>query len=106
MKDKTIITLSLFLFFFFSASNLCADLGRYETDIIKTAFMNGCVRTLSWDLERIQYVKGHPEAMKEHVEYTVKVYMTEVSKMNGEPYVMEVVGGSTGTREKKSGWLW
>jgi hypothetical protein len=106
MKDKFIVFLIFIVFLFFSVSPLCADLGHYESDIIKVAFMNGCVRTLQWDVEKIKYLKDHPEVLREQVEYEVKTYMAEVSKINGEPYVMEVVGNSQAKKQAGKGWVW
>lgn len=84
---------------------LDADLGRYESGIIRTAFMNGCVRVLDWDLERIRYLKEHPDEVRKQVEAVADAYVQQVQRLNPAPYDLEPVP-SDRRKGRKGGWLW
>ena len=105
MRCKLLTILVLSVGLFWSPTPLSADLGRYETGIIRAAFMNGCVRALAWDLETIRSLQRDPEALRRRVQAEVERYVTEVHRMNREPYVMEPIPGGPG-ESKERGWLW
>ncbi len=86
-------------------AGLGADLGEYESGIIRTAFMNGCVRMLDWDLDRIRYLKEHPEEVRKQVEAEADAYVQQVQRLNPSPYSLEPVP-SDQRKGRRGGWLW
>jgi len=95
MTKRLIKFLGLAGLLFLYPSSLNADLNTYTCKIIKTAFMNGCVRTLNSDLDTIRYLKENQYDMKRYVEAQAGIYMREVSFMNK--------GKNSGSREDAPG---
>ena len=84
---KTILGVSiLFIFIFFFATPLSAGLNDFHYRIIKVAFINGYIRALESDLDKIKFVKDHLREMKEYVYLEADKYMKEVNRLNVNIY--------------------
>ena len=82
LKVKIIINAFIFISAFLIPSFLASGLSRTEYDIIKNAFINGYVRALHLDMEKIESFKKDLDAMKKYVIYKADQYMDEVLNLN------------------------
>jgi len=76
----------LFIFIFLFATPLNAGLNDFHYRIIKAAFINGYIRALKSDIERIKLVKNDKKELKKYIKLEVDNYMAEVARLNAEKY--------------------
>ena len=65
---------------------LSADLSNTRQEIIRIAYMNGCARVLSSDIEEIKYLKQSTDRMRRYVEAETIRYMRQVAYLNSDEY--------------------
>ena len=68
--------------FFLVPSYLSADLTKTDYEMIRVAFMNGYIRALRLDVERIQALKRSEEDLRKFVILQADRYMEEVVDLN------------------------
>jgi hypothetical protein len=73
-----IIIGSLLLF----PSNMSGHLSKDDYEMIRLAFLNGYVRALNLDIEKIKSLKGNANDLKRFVLSEAEKYMKEVSDLN------------------------
>ena len=81
MLTRLIIIGTFSLLFLFPAT-LTAEIESFSHKIIKIAFMNGFVRAIATDLEKIKFLKENEDQIKEYINVQVEEYMTEVVMLN------------------------
>ena len=84
MTKKLLGFSSIFIFILLFAAPSNAGLNDFDYRIIKIAFINGYVRALQSDLERIKFVKNNMRELKEYVNLEAENYMREVSRLNSD----------------------
>jgi len=89
VMKKLIRIISIFSLVLFFPSYLNAGLDVYTIKIIRTAFMNGCVRSLKYDIETIKALKQDKNEFKRHVMLEVDKYIREVAVLNNEIYAKQ-----------------
>ena len=65
-----------------SPSNINGYLSKIDYEMIRMAFLNGYVRALNLDIEKIKSLKGHTDHLKRFVLSEAEKYMKEVSDLN------------------------
>jgi len=63
-------------------SNMSGHLSKDDYEMIRMAFLNGYVRALNLDIEKIKSLKGHTDHLKRFVLSEAEKYMKEVSDLN------------------------
>ena len=94
----------LFIFIFLFATPLNAGLDDFHYRILKAAFVNGYIRALKLDLEKIKFVKNNRKEMKKYVKLEADNYMKEVTKLNVEKYNDKETKISTETYKSMRWW--
>jgi hypothetical protein len=82
MKKRMRIFSGVFCLFFLLPSYLSADLTKTDYEMIRVAFMNGYIRALRLDVERIQALKRSEEDLRKFVILQADRYMEEVVNLN------------------------
>ena len=80
--SKRLIRGILLLLIFLFPAPLAAELESFNFKVIRIAFMNGYVRALTSDLEKIKNLKENKKQMREFLDIEVSKYMKEVSDLN------------------------
>lgn len=79
---KNIIKYGCFIAaFLFFASPLAANLDSFHHRIIRVAFINGYVRALQNDIDKIARMKDDKMALKKRVELEAEKYIEEVTEL-------------------------
>ena len=63
-------------------SNMSGHLSKDDYEMIRMAFLNGYVRALNLDMEKIKSLKGNVNDLKRFVLSEAEKYMKEVSVLN------------------------
>jgi len=80
---KKILGFSILLTFIsLFATPLNAGLNDFHFRIIQVAFINGYIRALQSDLEKLKFMKNNAREMKEYVYLEADKYMKEVTRLN------------------------
>ena len=79
---RMIIFSCIFSSFLVSPSYLAAGLKKDEYKMMRTAFMNGYVRALRLDIEKIKALKKNKEELKKFIKFEANRYMKEVLNLN------------------------
>ena len=74
----TVIFGSVLLF----PSNMSGHLSKDDYEMIRMAFLNGYVRALNLDIEKIKSLKENADDLKRFVLSEAEKYMKEVSELN------------------------
>ena len=82
IKKRMRIFSGVFFLFFLLPSYLSADLTKTDYEMIRVAFMNGYIRALRLDVERIQALKRSEEDLRKFVILQADRYMEEVVDLN------------------------
>jgi hypothetical protein len=72
----------IFGWLLFLPSNMSGQLSKNDYEMIRMAFLNGYVRALNLDIEKIKYLKGKADDLKRFVLAEAEEYMKEVSRLN------------------------
>lgn len=79
---KRMIISCIFSLFLILPSYFAAGLTKDKYEMMRVAFMNGCVRALRLDIETIQSLKGNKEKLKKFVISEADRYMEKVLNLN------------------------
>ena len=91
---KRLILGILFSLIFLFPTPLVAELESFNFKVIRIAFMNGYVRALASDLEKIKKLKEDKGYLRGFINVEVSKYMKEVSDLNDLRPQTTIVKGS------------
>ena len=106
MKRILIYSAIVLYMVFLCPASLNADLSAMHYSVIKTAFMNGYVQVIKYDLEKLKFLKENSVEMKNQLEEDVEQYMIKVVDLNRTDIVKRKRKDSdhSGTTYDSKGW--